>query len=82
MPRIQALSPEQAPAESRPLLEAVQARLGMIPNVTRTLAHSPAVLGAYLKFSAALTGGSLSARAWPSRWPRPMPAATACRRTA
>lgn len=61
MPRIPALSPEQAPAESRALLEAVQAKLGRIPNITRTLAHSPAVLGAYLKFSAALTGGSLSA---------------------
>jgi uncharacterized peroxidase-related enzyme len=39
----------------------VQAKLGLTPNMTRTMAASPSVLQAYLAFSGALAGGSLPA---------------------
>jgi len=61
MPRIPALTPEQAPAESRPLLEGVQKAFGVLPNVFRTLGHSPVVLSAYLQLTQTLAKNSLTA---------------------
>jgi uncharacterized peroxidase-related enzyme len=61
MPRIAALSLATAPSLSRPLLEAVQKKLGMVPNLLKTFAHSPAVLNYYLCGSEALAGSALSA---------------------
>ncbi|QDT44104.1 Carboxymuconolactone decarboxylase family protein [Gimesia alba] len=60
MPRLTAIAPEAAEGKSKALLEGVQAQLGMTPNLMRTMAHSPAVLDAYLKFSGTLAEGSLS----------------------
>ena len=60
MPRIPSLTDNQA-ADARPILDAVRAKLGMVPNVVRTLANSPAALRGYLSLSEALAGGSLSA---------------------
>lgn len=60
MSRIPALSLEQAPAASVPLLEGVQKGFGKLPNVFKTLAHSPAALGGYLQFSQAFGKNSLS----------------------
>lgn len=60
MPRIPALTDTQA-ADARPLLDAVRAKLGMVPNIIRTLAHSPAALQGYLGLNEALAGGRLSA---------------------
>lgn len=62
MPRISALEITQAPAASQELLAAVQKKLGVAPNVFRTMAHSPAVLGAFLGFGQALGGGSIGAK--------------------
>lgn len=59
MQRIPALTPAAAPAASQPLLEAVGKQLGMIPNLFKTFAHSPAVLRYYLGGSEALGGGVL-----------------------
>jgi len=39
------------------LLAAVRAKLGIVPNMTRAMANSPAVLKAYLAFGEALGGG-------------------------
>ncbi len=61
MPRIPALNPATAPALSQPMLDAVQKKLGMVPNLFKTFAHSPAVLQYYLAGSEALGGGALSA---------------------
>jgi uncharacterized peroxidase-related enzyme len=61
MPRIPALTLEQAPAASVPLLENVKKSIGMLPNVFTTLAHSPAALGSYLQASQAFGKASLSA---------------------
>jgi len=43
------------------MLDGVEKALGMTPNLMKTLAHSPAALDGYLKFGAALGGGTLSA---------------------
>jgi uncharacterized peroxidase-related enzyme len=61
MQRIPALTTATAPAASQPLLEAVGQKLGMVPNLFKTFAHSPAVLQYYLVGSEALGGGVLSA---------------------
>ncbi|SNS72556.1 carboxymuconolactone decarboxylase family protein [Pseudomonas segetis] len=60
MPRIAALTPDQAPAGSHAALEAVQKTFGFIPNSIKTLAHAPAALNAYLALNQALGKSSLS----------------------
>jgi uncharacterized peroxidase-related enzyme len=61
MQRINALATAAAPAASQRMLEAVQKKLGMVPNLFKTFAHSPAVLKYYLAGSEALGTGVLSA---------------------
>ena len=61
MPRLPAISPEDAAGQAKELLDGVQAKLGMIPNLMRTMANAPAVLEAYLHFNGALAMGSLPA---------------------
>jgi len=46
MPRLTALDPETATGKTKDLFNAVQAKLGMVPNLTRTLAVSPTTLEA------------------------------------
>ena len=60
MQRIPALTTATAPALSQPMLEAVGKKLGMVPNLFKTFAHSPAVLQYYLAGSEALGNGVLS----------------------
>jgi uncharacterized peroxidase-related enzyme len=60
MPRIKAIETSNAAPEARALLEGVQKKLGMTPNLMRTMAHSPAVLEAYLGFGNSLAQSSLS----------------------
>jgi alkylhydroperoxidase family enzyme len=45
----------------RKTFDAIQKQLGVVPNMMRTMAHSPAVLDAYLAFGAALHRGLLAA---------------------
>jgi uncharacterized peroxidase-related enzyme len=51
---------EDAPA-TRATLEGVRRRLGLLPNLMRVLARSPAALNGYLGLAGALGGGVLSA---------------------
>jgi uncharacterized peroxidase-related enzyme len=44
------------------MLDAVQRKLGITPNLIRTMANAPAALKAYLGFSEALSGGRLDAK--------------------
>ena len=60
MPRIAPVTPNDTPQRSQPLLDAVEKKLGRIPNMLRTLAHSPAGLGFYLAQTQALAGGTLA----------------------
>jgi len=45
----------------RRTFDAIQKQLGVVPNMMRTMAHSPAVLDAYLAFGGALQRGLLPA---------------------
>lgn len=60
MPRLEAIETAQADPKAKTLLEGVQKKLGMTPNLMRTMANSPAVLEAYLGFSTTLTRTSLA----------------------
>jgi uncharacterized peroxidase-related enzyme len=55
-------SVEAAPAAARPLLEAVNKQLGVVPNLFRLVANSPSALEGYLAMSGALAKGSLPAQ--------------------
>ena len=50
-----------APAPARPMLEAVEKQLGVVPNLFRLVANSPAALEGYLGLSGALAKGRLPA---------------------
>jgi uncharacterized peroxidase-related enzyme len=62
MPRIQPIQSQDASGKAKDLLIAVQAKIGMTPNLMKTLAHSPAALEGYLSFSGALATGVLNAK--------------------
>ncbi len=62
MPRLTAVDPATASGEAKELLDAVEQKLGMAPNIVRTMANSPAVLKAFLGFGEALSGGRFDAR--------------------
>ncbi|MCX6606976.1 MAG: carboxymuconolactone decarboxylase family protein [Acidobacteria bacterium] len=62
MSRIHALEPAAATPKAQELLAAVKAKIGMTPNMMKTMAQSEAVLEGYLSFSGALGGGVLSAK--------------------
>lgn len=62
MTRIPALDPQAATGKSKTLLDAVQKKLGRVPNLMRTLAQAPAALDGYLALSGALAAGSLDAK--------------------
>ena len=62
MPRLTALDPATADGEAKTLLDAVQGKLGVTPNILRTMASAPAALQAYLGFGEALAGGRFDAR--------------------
>lgn len=51
-----------APVASQPLLDAVQKQLGVVPNLMKLLAISPAALEGYLSLSGALAKGALDAK--------------------
>ncbi|MEI8171673.1 MAG: carboxymuconolactone decarboxylase family protein [Rhodoferax sp.] len=61
MPRIEAATTANTPAASAILLEGVQKKLGMVPNLFKTIAHSPAALKFYFGQGEALATGKLSA---------------------
>lgn len=62
MSRIEAVNPANATGKTKTLLEGVEKKLGMIPNMMRTMAVAPAVLEGYLQFSGALSQGGLPAK--------------------
>lgn len=62
MQRISAIDPASATGKAKQLLDGVQNKLGMIPNMIKTMAAAPATLEAYLNFSATLATGALDAK--------------------
>lgn len=62
MPRFNAVDPKGATGKAKELLDGVKSKIGMVPNLMRALANSPAALEGYLNFSGALSGGLLNAK--------------------
>lgn len=60
--RVPLVSTAEAPAASRPVLDAVQTAFGTTPNMFRAVANSPAALQAMWAFFGALGGGSIPAK--------------------
>jgi uncharacterized peroxidase-related enzyme len=59
MSRLKAIEPKSASSKTKELLDAVNAKFGMVPNLARVMANSPVVLEGYLAFSGALGTGTL-----------------------
>jgi uncharacterized peroxidase-related enzyme len=51
-----------APTAAQPLLEAVNKQLGLVPNMFRVIANSPAALEGYLGLNGALAKGKIDAK--------------------
>src|SRR5688500_7910705 len=62
MTRLQALEPAQATGKTKEMFNAIEGKLGMGPNMMRTMANSPSVLEGYLNLSGALSGGKINAK--------------------
>lgn len=54
MQRIQSIEPKTAQGRAKELLDSVEKAFGMVPNATRVMANSPAVLEGFLALSTAL----------------------------
>ena len=62
MPRIAPLLRTAADPKTGATLDAIKAKLGTVPNLFSTLAHSPPALNAYLGLSETLSKGVLTPR--------------------
>ena len=60
MSRLTPLAPESTTGKAKDLLDGVGRQLGMVPNMMRTMANSPAVLEGYLQLSGALSRSTLA----------------------
>ncbi|MRX40257.1 carboxymuconolactone decarboxylase family protein [Flavobacterium sp. LC2016-23] len=60
MARLTALNPDQTEGKSKELFTAIKGKMGMVPNMMRTMGNSPAVLNGYLGLSTALNSSSLT----------------------
>jgi len=58
MNRLEAINPDTATGKTKELMDVIQNKYGMVPNLTRTLANAPAALESYLGFGP-LDKGSL-----------------------
>lgn len=54
MQRVQLIQPEQAQGRAKELLATVEQAFGMVPNATKVMANSPAVLDSFLALSTAM----------------------------
>ncbi len=60
MSRISTVNPETANAAQTKLFDGVQKQVGFVPNLMKTLGHSPAALEGYLSLNGALGAGVLT----------------------
>lgn len=61
MSRLPTIEISDATIEQKELLDRVERALGLVPNMTKVMAHSPALLDGYLQLSAAVSSGTLDA---------------------
>src|SRR4051794_14233262 len=57
VPHLPPLGNDDADPEARASLDSLQAKLGRVPNMYRTLAHAPKVLAAAAAMAGAIRGG-------------------------
>ena len=62
MTRLIALNPDEASGKTKELFNTINAKLGVVPNMMRTMGNSAAFLEGYLNLSAALGGGTLGVK--------------------
>jgi len=62
MNRLAIVDPTTATGRAKELLDAVKSKMGVVPNMTRAMANSPAVLSGYLGLAGALGSGVLTAK--------------------
>jgi uncharacterized peroxidase-related enzyme len=62
MAKVPLIQSADAPPKSREILDAVQAKIKMVPNLYRALAASPAALEGYVRLAEILAGGVLPAK--------------------
>lgn len=62
MAKINVPTKEEVSEQNQQIFDQVEAKVGFVPNLYATIAHSDAALGAYLGFNDATTKGSLSAK--------------------
>ncbi|MTI40999.1 carboxymuconolactone decarboxylase family protein [Fulvivirga lutimaris] len=62
MTRLTALNRDQASSRSKELFDGIQAKLGTVPNMMRTMGNSSAVLEGYLNLSESLSKGGLGSK--------------------
>ncbi|AWI25237.1 carboxymuconolactone decarboxylase family protein [Flavobacterium pallidum] len=62
MTRITALNPDETTGKTKELFNAVNAKLGVIPNMMRTMGNAPALLEGYLSLSGILGKGKLGGK--------------------
>ena len=60
MSNLSPIDPTTATGKTKDLLDAVKGGFGMVPNMTRVMANSPAVLESFLAFNGAISGGLLT----------------------
>ena len=61
MSRLSTIEPDGAEGAAKALLAQVEKSLGLVPNMTKVMANSPALLEGYLSLSGALAAGGLGA---------------------
>jgi uncharacterized peroxidase-related enzyme len=62
MQHLSALDPATTTGVTKDLFNGIQNKLGMVPNMMRTMGNSPAVLNGYLTFSGILSEGQLGVK--------------------
>ncbi|MFC4125540.1 carboxymuconolactone decarboxylase family protein [Nocardia rhizosphaerae] len=61
MSELQPITDAQATTDQAAALAAVQQAMGVVPNLTRVMAHSPALVRGYLALNGSLAAGALPA---------------------
>jgi len=59
MAHLKALDPDQAEGKLKELFNTVNDKMGLVPNVMRTMGNSPVILEGYLAFDQALSKSSI-----------------------
>ena len=62
MTRLKALDPAQATGKTKELFNSIHSKLGVVPNMMRTMGNSAHFLEGYLQLGNALNAGSLGAK--------------------